>query len=375
LRSRGVAARLVATLRGAALVAALLALAGCSKPAPPERVVSVLNWADFIGKHTVADFERDSGIKVDYDIMDSDQALEAKILAGGSGYDVVETSTLMFSRQIKAGAYRKLDKSLLPNLKNLDPEILALYARFDPGNEHAVPYLHSLNGFAYNVDKIRERMPNAPVDSLDMLFKPEVVQRFADCGVTFLDSSRDALQLAFVYLHLDPNTTRKEDFKAAEDLLMKVRPYIKNFDSSEYLNALASGEYCISMSWSSDYAISMARAKAAGLDVHLAFTVPKEGTNVDYSAFLIPADSVHVAEAYEFLNYILRPDVIAAITNDTHYGNDNIAANPLVDAAIRNDPTLYPTPEVRRRMFLSDEVSQATERVVTRTWTRIKTAH
>jgi len=213
------------------------------------------------------------------------------------------------------------------------------------------------------------------VDSLDLLFKPEVVQRFADCGVTFLDSSRDVLQLAFVYLHLDPNTTRKEDFKAAEDLLMKVRPFIKNFDSSEYLNALASGEYCVSMSWSSDYAISMARAKAAGLDVHLAFTVPKEGTNVDYSAFLIPADSVHVAEAYEFLNFILRPDVIAAITNDTHYGNENIAANPLVDAAIRNDPTLYPTPEVRRRMFLSNEVSQATERVVTRTWTRIKTAH
>jgi putrescine transport system substrate-binding protein len=370
-----VAARLVATLRGAALAAALLSLACCSKPAQPERVVSVLNWADFIGKHTIADFERDTAIKVDYDIMDSDQALEAKIFAGGSGYDVVETSTLMFSRQIKAGAYRKLDKSLLPNLKNLDPEILALYARFDPGNEHAVPYLHSLNGFAYDVDKIRERMPNAPVDSLDMLFKPEVVQRFADCGVTFLDSSRDVLQLAFVYLHLDPNTTRKEDFKAAEDLLMKVRPYIKNFDSSEYLNSLANGEYCMSMSWSSDYAISMARAKAAGLDVHLAFTVPKEGTNVDYSAFLIPADSTHVAEAYEFLNYILRPDVIAAITNDTHYGNDNIAANPLVDAAIRNDPTLYPTPEVRRRMFLSNEVSQATERVVTRTWTRIKTAH
>ena len=371
----GVAARFVATLRGAALAAALLSLAGCSKPAQPERVVSVLNWADFIGKHTIADFERDTAIKVDYDIMDSDQALEAKIFAGGSGYDVVETSTLMFSRQIKAGAYRKLDKSLLPNLKNLNPEILELYARFDPGNDHAVPYLHSLNGFAYDVDKIRARMPNAPVDSLDMLFKPEVVQRFADCGVTFLDSSRDVLQLAFVYLHLDPNTTRKEDFKAAEDLLMKVRPYIKNFDSSEYLNSLANGEYCMSMSWSSDYAISMARAKAAGLDVHLAFTVPKEGTNVDYSAFLIPADSTHVAEAYEFLNYILRPDVIAAITNDTHYGNDNVAANPLVDAAIRNDPTLYPTPEVRRRMFLSNEVSQATERVVTRTWTRIKTAH
>jgi putrescine transport system substrate-binding protein len=362
-------------LQAALAAACLLAVASCSKPGPPERVVSVLNWVDFIGKHTIADFEQMSGIKVDYDVFDSDQTLEAKILAGGSGYDVVETSALMFSRQIKAGAYQKLDRARLPNWKNLDPETLKLYAGFDPGNEHAVPYLHSLNGFAYDVDKIRARMPDAPVESLDMLFKPEVVSRFADCGVTLLDSSRDVIQLAFVYLHIDPNSTRPQDFKAAEQLVMKVRPYIRTFDSSEYLNSLASGDYCLSMSWSSDYSISMARAKAAGLDIHLAFTVPKEGTNVDYSAFLIPADATHVAEAYEFLDYILRPDVIAAITNDTHYGNENIAANPLVDAAIRNDPTLYPTPEVRRRMFLSNEVSQATERVVTRTWTRIKTAH
>ncbi len=375
MTSPGATARRVAALPGAALAILLLALCGCSKPTPAERVVSVLNWADFIGKHTVADFEQESGIKVDYDTLDSDQALEAKILAGGSGYDVVETSTLMFSRQIKAGAYLKLDKSRLPNLTNINPDVMALYARFDPGNEHAVPYLRSINGFAYNIDRVRERMPGAPVDSLDMLFNPDVVRRFADCGVTFLDSSRDVLQLAFVYLHLDPNTTRKEDFKAAETLLMKVRPYVKTFDSSEYLNGLANGEYCVAMSWSSDYSVSMARARAAGLDVHLAFTIPKEGANVDYSAFLIPADASHPLEAYAFLNFLLRPNVIASVTNDTHYGNDNTAAYPLVDAAIRNDPTLYPTEEIRRRLFLSNEISQATERVVTRTWTRIKTAH
>jgi putrescine transport system substrate-binding protein len=375
VRPPGVATRRVAILCGAALVACLPGLAGCSKPAPAERVVSVYNWADFIGKHTVADFERDSGIKVDYDVFDSDQTLEAKMLAGGSGYDVVETSTLMFSRQIKAGAYLKLDRARLPNWKHLDPAVLELYARFDPGNGHAVPYLHAINGFAYNVDRIRERMPDAPVDSLDLIFNPDVVRRFADCGVTFLDSSRDVLQLAFTYLHIDPNTTRPEDFKAAEAMLMKVRPYIKTFDSSDYTNGLANGEYCIAMSWSSDYSISMARARAAGLPTRLAFTIPKEGANIDYSAFLIPADAPNVAEAYEFLNFLLRPDVIAAVTNDTHYGNENTAANALVDAAIIHDPTLYPTAEIRRRLYLSNEVSPATERVVTRTWTRIKTAH
>jgi len=373
--TRSAAAHIVAALRGAALAAALLVLAGCAKPAPAERVVSILNWADFIGKHTVADFERATGIKVEYDTLDSDQALEAKILSGGSGYDVVETSTLMFSRQIKAGAYLKLDKSRLPNLKNLDPDVLRLYAGFDPDNSHAVPYLHAINGFAYNVDRIRELMPNAPVDSLELIFNPDILRRFADCGVTFLDSPRDVLQLAFVYLHIDPNTTRAQDFKTAETMLMKVRPYVKNFDSSEYVSSLANGESCIAMGWSSDYSIAIARARASGIDVHLAFTIPKEGANIDYSAFLIPADAPNPAAAYEFLNFILKPDVIAAVTNDTYYGNDNMAATALVHAAIRNDSILYPTAEVRRRLFLSNEISQLTERIMTRTWTRIKTAH
>jgi len=362
------------SLAGALLIACL-GLAACGDRSAEPRTIAVYNWSDFIGKHTLADFERDTGIKVDYETFDADSTVEAKMLAGGSGYDVVETSTLLFSRQIKAGAYLKLDRSRIHGLDQIDPRVLALYARFDPANAYAIPYVHSLNGFAYNVGMIRSRMKNAPIDSLDMIFKPEVAARFADCGITFLDSPRDVLQLAMVYLHIDPNSTRKEDFKAAEELVLRVRPYIRTFDSAEYINALANGEVCIAMGWSPDYATALSRARAANLKLDLAFTVPKEGTNADYSAFLIPADAPHVNEAYEFLNYLLKPDVIAAVTNDIYYGNDNRAADHLIDPAIRANPALYPTPDIERRIFLSDEVSPATERLLTRTWTRIKTAH
>jgi putrescine transport system substrate-binding protein len=339
-----------------------------------EKRLYIYNWTDFIGPDTLAKFERLTGIKVTYDVYDAEETMEARLMAGSSGYDVVSASTDFFSREIKAGVYETLDKSKLPNWKNLDPRILAIQAAYDPDNTHAVPYLHSINGFAYNVDMVRARMPNAPVDSLDMLFKPEVVAKFADGGVTFLDSAEDTIQLALKYLGLDPNTVKREDFKAAESLLLKVRPYIRSFDSSEYLNGLANKEVCVAMSWSSDYAQSHARARAAGVDVNLAFTVPKEGANETFSSLLIPAGAPHPQAAYQFINFILRPDVIAEITNAIYYGNDNIASRPLVDPRILADVTLYPTPEIESRLYKSAEVNAATERIRTRTWTRIKTA-
>jgi putrescine transport system substrate-binding protein len=339
-----------------------------------EKVLYVYNWADYIGTSTLADFERATGIKVVYDTYDSDETLEAKMLAGDSGYDVVTTSTDYFSRQIKAGIYQRLDRSRLPNWNNLDPHILSLEAHADPGNQYAVPYLRHVNGFAYNVDMVKARLPQAPVDSLDMLFKPEVVAHFADCGVTLLDSAEDVLQLALNYLHLDPNTTRKEDYQRAEQLILAVRPYIRAFDSTEYMNGLANKEFCVSMSWSGDYATSRARAKAAGVNVNLAFTVPKEGANGSYDALLIPSGAPHPQAAHLFLNFMMEPRVIAAVTNDIHYGNDNLAATAWVDPEIRNDPAVYPTPEVEARLYESVEVAPALERIRTRTWTRIKTA-
>ena len=361
-----------------ALVAAGLTGACGHGPAAPraagaeERELHVYNWADYIGKDTIANFEAATGIKVIYDTYDADETLEAKMMAGDSGYDVVSASTDFFSRQIKAGIYRPLDRSLLPNWQNLDPRVLAIEAQADPGNRHAMPYLRHVNGFAYNVDLVRARMPDAPADSLDMIFKPEVIRRFADCGVTFLDQPEDVLQLALNYLHLDPNTTRPEDYRQAEKLLLAVRPYIRAFDSSEYMNGLANGEFCISMSWSGDYATARARAKAAGVDVHLAFTAPKEGSNGSFDAWLIPADAPHPLAAHKFLNFILEPRVIAAITNHIHYANDNQAANAYVDPQILNDPAVYPTPAMEVRLYQSREAGPALERLRTRTWTRIK---
>jgi putrescine transport system substrate-binding protein len=359
-----------------AMVTAMLGACGSDRHAgaAEEKVLYVYNWADYIGKSTLADFERATGIKVVYDIYDADETLEAKMMAGDSGYDIVTTSTDFFSRQIKAGIYQRLDRGKLPNWKNLDPHILAIEAEADPGNHHAVPYMRHVNGFAYNVDMIKARMPDAPVDSLDMIFKPEVVARFADCGVTLLDSAEDVLQLALNYLHLDPNSTRKEDYKQAEELILAVRPYIRAFDSTEYMNGLANKEFCISMSWSGDYAASRARAKAAGVDVNLAYTVPKEGAGGSFDAFLIPTGAPHPQAAYAFLNYMMEPRVIAAVTNDIHYANDNRAADAFVDPQILNDPAVYPTPAVEARLYESAEVSPALERIRTRTWTRIKTA-
>jgi putrescine transport system substrate-binding protein len=366
------------------LIAAGLALGGCNPhthagtaspgKAAEEKVLNVYNWADYIGKDTLSKFERATGIRVVYDTYDADETLEAKMMAGDSGYDVVSTSTDFFSRQIKAGIYQPLDRNKLPNWKNLDPEVLAVEAEADPGNRYAMPYLRHVNGFAYNVDMIKARMPDAPLDSLDMIFKPQIIARFADCGVSFLDQPEDVLQLALNYLHLDPNSTNPEDYKRAEKLLLAVRPYIRAFDSTEYMNGLGNKEFCISMSWSGDYAAARARAKAAGVDVNLAFTVPKEGANASFDALLIPADAPHPNAAHQFLNFILEPQIIAEITNEIHYGNDNIASTPYVDPQILHDPAIYPTPQTASRLYESAEVNPALERIRTRTWTRIKTA-
>jgi putrescine transport system substrate-binding protein len=347
---------------------------GGNAAAAEEKRLFIYNWTDFIGRKTIAEFEKETRIKVTYDVYDSEETMDARLLAGSSGYDVVIASTEYFGREIKAGVYIPLDRTKLPNWKNLDPRILAIQTAHDLANAHSVPYMHAINGFAYNVDMIKARMPNAPVDSLDMIFKPEIVAKFADCGVTFLDSAADTLMLALKYLGLDPNTTRPEDYKAAEKLLLQVRPYVRSFDSAEYLNGLANQEICIAMSWSSDYALSRARARAVGVNVNLAFTVPKEGANQNFTSLLIPAGAPHPEAAYLFINFMLRPDVIAEITNEIYYGNDNIASRSLIDRSILDDPTLYPTPEIEARLFRSDEASAATERIRTRTWTRVKTA-
>jgi putrescine transport system substrate-binding protein len=367
------ASRAAAAVLGLALGTTACGGRHAAAPAPEEQVLNVYNWADYVGYRTIAEFERRTGIKVVYQTYDSNQTLEATMLVGHSGYDIVSTTTTFYDRQIKAGAYLPLDKSQLPNWKNLDPAVLAIQAQADPGNRYALPYLHAMNGFVYNVDLVRAHMPEAPTDSLAMIFDPKVIAHFADCGVTFLDSPEDVIQLALAYLHLDPNSRRVEDLHAAERVVMAVRPYIRTFDSNDYWHQLASKELCLAIAWSSDYSVAQARAREDGTGARLAFTLPKEGSNITYNAFLIPASAPHPLAAHKFLNYILEPQVIADITNDIHYGNDNLAARPFVKSEILGDPAVYPPPDLRARLYLPAELGQDYDRLRTRVWTHIKT--
>lgn len=362
-----------------ALSLVLAAVAGCGvgtepgAPAAHDDTLFLANWYGYTGKHTISDFEHATGIRVAYYTYDSADTLDGLVLSGDFAYDVVATSTDFFSREIKAGAYRPLERGKLTRWANLDPQVLAMFARSDPGNRYAVPYLHAINGFAYNVDMIRARMPDAPTDSLDMLFKPEIIRRFADCGVSFLDSPTDILPLALNYLHLDPNSKRRQDYDAAVRLILSVRPYIRAFDSLQFRNDLADRELCIAVCWSSDAAETRAALRAAGNNVRLAFTVPKEGANVTYDALLIPAGAPHPEAAHRFINFILDPQVIAAITNDIYYGNNNQAANRYVDPEILHDPTIYPSPEIASRLYFQQEADPVTERIRTRAWIKVKT--
>jgi putrescine transport system substrate-binding protein len=381
------AARDLARRRPARAVIALaltLALGACGPRAPTdrappasaaERVVNVYNWADYIGPDTVSGFEAATGIKVVYDTFDSEETLDGKLLAGDSGYDVVSASGDIIEPGIQIGEFSPLDRKQLPNWRHLDPHALAVLAHFDPGNRFAVPYVHAINGFAYNVDMVRARMRDAPVDSLDLIFKPEVIARFADCGVTFLDSPIAVMQLALNYLRLDPNSTRAEDYEAAVRLLLSVRPSIRAFETSTNTTELANGELCVAMSWSSDYSVSMDRARAVGVARKLAFTIPREGASIDYDALLIPAGAPHPKAAHRFLDYMLEPKVIAAVTNAIHYGNNNRDADAFVAPWILADPALYPPPELEAHLYYSLPPSAALRRLRTRAWTRIKTGY
>lgn len=345
-----------------------------AQPGAEPKELNVYNWADYIGEHTIENFEKETGIKVRYDTYDGNETLEAKLMTGNTGYDIVFPSSSFFARQITIGIYQKLDKSALPNLANMDPQIMGKVSQqADPGNEYAVPYMWGTNGFTYNVDMIKQRMPDAPLDSLKMIFDPEVISKFQDCGVSFLDSPEDVLQLALAYMGKNPESRNVDDIKAAVDMLMKVRPYIRRFDSQEYLNALPNGDLCIAMNWSGDYATAAARAEEAGVKINLAYTIPKEGTNIWFDGMLVPKDAPHPKNAMLFLNYMMRPEVIAECTNFTNYANANKAAKEFVTPEILNNPAIYPAEEIIKKGFSAVIRDAEVQRVITREWTRLKT--
>ena len=363
-------------LKKALLLASAMALLGPAAGgalAQDEKILNIYNWSDYIAEDTISNFEKETGIEVRYDTFDSNEILEAKLLSGNSGYDLVVPSGSFLERQIQAGVFQKLQKDKLTNYGNLDSAIMEAVANHDAGNEHAVPYMWGTTGFGYNVQKIAERMPDAPVDSWDMLFKPEIVSKFADCGVSMLDAPSEAAAAALQYLGKDPNSEKSDDLKAAKALLESVRPYIKYFHSSQYLNDLASGEVCLAMGWSGDVAIAQARAEETEQDFEIAYTIPKEGALMWFDMLAVPADAPHPENAHLFIDYILRPQVVADISNYVYYANPNAAATELVDAEVTGDPGIYPSEETKSMLFTAKAHSPKFDRKLNRAWTSVKT--
>ncbi len=337
-----------------------------------ERVVNIYNWSDYIDESILEDFTKETGIKVVYDVFDSNEVLETKLLAGGTGYDIVVPTGTFLGRQIQAGVFQKLDKSKLPNLEHMWKDIEERLLKYDPGNEHAINYMWGTTGIGYNVDKIKEIMPDAPVGSWDMIFKPEVVSKFADCGVFVLDTPEEMVPAALNYLGLDPDSNAADDIEKAGELLLTVRPYIRKFHSSEYINALANGDICLAVGWSGDVLQARDRAAEADNGVTVEYSIPQEGALMWFDNMAIPADAKHVEEAHEFLNYIMRPEVIAKASNYVFYANGNKASQELLDKEVLEDPAIYPTEETVKKLYTTTTKPPKVSRIQNRVWTKVK---
>ena len=360
--------------------ASLLAACGGSAPnpsaaaaGPEEKVLNVYNWSDYIEPSVIPQFQKETGIKVNYDVFDSNEVLETKLLAGHTNYDVVVPSGPFLERQIAVGVYRKLDKARLPNLKNLDPQVQQSAALYDPGNQYAVDYMWITSGPGYNVAKIRERMADAPVDSWRMLYDPAVVAKFKDCGVTILDAPTEVVGTVLLYLGKDPNSQSPEDLQAAERVLLAIRPYIRYIHSSRYIDDLANGEICLALGWSGDVKQAHDRAHEAGKGVEVAYSIPREGAIKNLDMLAIPADAPHPRNAHLFLDYLLRPDVAAKNSNFLKYANGDLPDNPQLNPAVRHDPGIYPPPEVQAKLVPERARTPQFTRLLNRTWTRFKT--
>ena len=340
--------------------------------AAEEKIVNMYNWADYIGPTTIADFEREYGIKVNYDIYDTTEIVDAKLMTGKTGYDLVVHAASYSARLIEAGVYQPLERSRLDNWKHLDPEIMQIMAGIDPGNRHGVPYMWGTTGISYNVDMVRERFPDAPLDTADFFFKPEIISRFADCGVTVLDGPIDTLPIVMSYLGYPGNSIDPQHLRDVERVMKSIRPYIRYFSSAKMLIDMPNKEVCVAMSWSGDYIVARTRAAEAGIDINLAYAMPKNGIPAWVDSMFIPSDAPHPQNAHLLINYLLRPEVIAPASSYVGYANANRAATALVDPDITGDPAIYPDTEVRSRLELSLVYSPKEERNRSRTWTRIK---
>ena len=334
--------------------------------------VHIYNWSDYIGETTLEEFEKATGITPVYDVFDSNETLEGKLLAGRTGYDVVVPSNHFLGKQIRAGAFQKLDKSKLPNWENLDPALLKQLEKNDPGNAYAAPYLWGTNGIGYNVEKVTAALGIEKVDSWAVLFEPENAKKLAACGIAFLDSADEMIPAVLNYLGLDPNSENPEDYAKAEAKLLEIRPYVRYFHSSKYVSDLANGNICIAAGFSGDVFQAAARAEEAGKGIEIAYSIPKEGGNLWFDMLAIPGDAQNVDEAHAFINYLLKPEVIASVSDYVGYANPNLKAGELMDQEVRNDPSVYPPQEVLDRLYVSAELPPKIMRLMTRSWTKVK---
>ncbi len=363
-KTKGLTAGLAATLLLGATV-----LAGAQ-----ERVVNIYNWSDYIDDTILEEFTAETGINVVYDVFDSNEVLETKLLAGSTGYDIVVPTGTFLARQIGAGVFQKLDKSKLSNLGNMDPAIASRMEKYDPGNEHAINYMWGTTGIGYNIDKVRERLgEDAPLNSWNLLFDPDNAAKLSDCGIYILDAPQEVLPAALNFLGLDPDSNAPDDIEKAEELLKTIRPHVRKFHSSEYINALANGDICLAVGWSGDILQARDRAIEADQGVTVEYVIPSEGALMWFDNMAIPADAGNVAEAHEFLNYIMRPEVMAKASNYVYYANGNKASKEFLNEDVIGDPAIYPDDDTLERLYTTSPKDNRAQRLYTRTWTRIVT--
>ena len=339
-----------------------------------KQEVKVYNWSDYIADSTIREFEKETGIDVTYDVYDSNEVLEGKLLSGNTGYDIVGPSSEFMGRQIIAGVYQKLNKDALYNYDNLDPAMMSLLENLDPDNAHSIPYLWGTTGIGYNKQKAIEIMgADFAMDTLDVVFVPEIIAKFQHCGVAFLDAPSEMFKAALHYLGLNPNSQNPKDYQEqSTELFNNVRPYIQYFHSSKYINDLANGDICLAFAWSGDVLQAADRASESGNGVQIEYRIPKEGTLMWFDMLAIPADAPNPGNAHKFLNYILKPEVIAEISNKVNFANANIPSKSLIKADSLNNPDIYPEEELMRKLFLAKILPPDIDRVMTRQWVDIK---
>ncbi len=359
----------------ATLIAASVLLAGLtSANGAEEKKLYIYNWSDYIAENTIKKFEAKTGIKVTYDVYDSNEVLEAKMLAGSSGYDITVPTSEFLRRQVAAGVYAKLDKSKLPNLKHMDPELMKSAAVYDPGNEHAVIYMWGTTGIGYNIKAVAKRLGDkAPTDSWALVFDPANAAKLKDCGISLLDSPTEMIPAAMKYIGLDPRSTNKADLEKGAAVITKIRPFIRYFHSSQYISDLANGDICLAIGWSGDVFQARDRADEAKKGVEIGYSIPKEGALQWFDMMAIPSDAKHKDAAHQFINFIMDPKITAEITNFVWYANGNKSSLPLVKKDITGDPSIFPPKDVLAKLWGAKVYAKRTDRIVTRLWTKVKT--